>query len=73
MGLADLLYHVQIGYGSPEGQEFAAQVMEFIRYHAMKTSINLPRSVERSRRSKAASMTPKRTNGSRRLPSMCTN
>ena len=41
MGLADLLYHVQIGYGSDEGQEFAAQVMAFIRYHSMKTSIKL--------------------------------
>lgn len=41
MGLADLLYHVQIRYGSLQGQEFAAQVMEFIRYHAMLTSINL--------------------------------
>ena len=41
MGLADLLYHVQIRYGSEEGQEFAAQVMAFIRYHAMKTSIEL--------------------------------
>ena len=41
MGLADLLYHVQIRYGSPEGEEFAAQVMEFIRYHAMRTSIRL--------------------------------
>jgi len=41
MGLADLLYHVQIRYGSDEGQEFAAQVMAFIRYHAMKTSIEL--------------------------------
>ena len=41
MGLADLLYHVQIPYSSEEGQEFAAQVMEFIRYHAMKTSISL--------------------------------
>lgn len=41
MGLADLLYHVQIRYGSKEGQEFAAQVMEFIRYHAMLTSIKL--------------------------------
>ncbi len=41
MGLADLLYHAKIRYGSPEGQEFAAQVMEFIRYHAMRTSINL--------------------------------
>jgi len=41
MGLSDLLYYVGIRYGSPEGQEFAAQVMEFIRYHAMKTSIKL--------------------------------
>ncbi len=41
MGLADLLYHVQVRYGSPEGQSFAAQVIEFIRYHAMKTSIAL--------------------------------
>jgi ribonucleoside-diphosphate reductase alpha chain len=41
MGLADLLYHVQIRYGSPEGEEFAEQVMEFIRYHAMQTSIHL--------------------------------
>ncbi|HZY43833.1 MAG TPA: ribonucleoside-diphosphate reductase, adenosylcobalamin-dependent, partial [Anaerolineae bacterium] len=28
-------------YGSPEGQEFAAQVMEFVRYHCMKTSVQL--------------------------------
>lgn len=41
MGLADLMYHCHIRYGSDEGQEFAAQVMEFIRYHAMLTSINL--------------------------------
>jgi ribonucleoside-diphosphate reductase alpha chain len=41
MGLADLLYHVNIRYGSMEGQEFAAQVMEFIRYHTMRTSIEL--------------------------------
>lgn len=43
MGLADLLYHVQIRYGSQEGQEFSAKVMEFIRYHAMLTSIKLAR------------------------------
>lgn len=41
MGLADLLYHVQIRYGTQEGQEFSAQVMEFVRFHAMQTSINL--------------------------------
>lgn len=43
MGLADLLYHVQIRYGSQEGQEFSAKVMEFIRYHVMLTSIKLAR------------------------------
>ncbi len=43
MGLADLMYHVGIRYGSEEGQEFAAQVMEFVRYHAMRTSIALAR------------------------------
>ncbi len=41
MGLGDLMYHAGIRYGSPEGQEFASQVMEFVRYHAMKTSIEL--------------------------------
>lgn len=41
MGLGDLMYHVGIRYGSPEGQDFAAQVMEFVRYHTMKTSIEL--------------------------------
>jgi ribonucleoside-diphosphate reductase alpha chain len=41
MGLADLMYHAGIRYGSAEGQEFASQVMEFIRFHSMKTSIAL--------------------------------
>ncbi len=41
MGLADLMYHVGVRYGSKEGQEFGAQIMEFVRYHAMKTSIEL--------------------------------
>ncbi len=44
MGLGDLLYHAGVRYGSPEGEEFAAQVMEFVRYHAMKTSIELAES-----------------------------
>ncbi len=43
MGLGDLMYQAGIRYGSPEGEEFAAQVMEFIRYHAMRTSIDLAR------------------------------
>ena len=41
MGLADLMYHVGVRYGSQEGQEFGAQVMEFVRYHAMLTSVEL--------------------------------
>jgi len=41
MGLGDLMYFVGIRYGSEEGQEFAAQVVEFVRYHAMLTSIEL--------------------------------
>ena len=35
------MYHVGIRYGSEEGQEFAAQVMEFVRYHCMLTSVEL--------------------------------
>ncbi|HSV86795.1 MAG TPA: adenosylcobalamin-dependent ribonucleoside-diphosphate reductase, partial [Levilinea sp.] len=43
MGLADLMYHAGVRYGSPAAQEFSAQVMEFVRYHAMRTSIELAR------------------------------
>ncbi len=41
MGLGDMMYRVGVRYGSEAGQEFAAQVMEFVRYHAMRTSIEL--------------------------------
>jgi ribonucleoside-diphosphate reductase alpha chain len=41
MGLADMMYHVGVRYGSEGGQEFAGQVMEFVRYHCMLTSIEL--------------------------------
>jgi len=41
MGLGDLMYHLGVRYGSEEGQEFAAQAVEFVRYHAMLTSISL--------------------------------
>jgi ribonucleoside-diphosphate reductase alpha chain len=41
MGLSDLMYHTCIRYGSPQGQEFAAQVMEFVRFHTMRASIDL--------------------------------
>lgn len=41
MGLGDLMYEIKVRYGSEEGQQFASQVMEFIRFHTMKTSIKL--------------------------------
>ena len=43
MGLADLMYHVRVRYGSPAGEDFASQVMEYVRYTAMQTSIDLAR------------------------------
>ena len=41
MGLGDMMYKMEIRYGSKKGQEFAAQVMEFVRYHCMERSIEL--------------------------------
>ncbi|KKU31754.1 MAG: Ribonucleoside-diphosphate reductase [candidate division WWE3 bacterium GW2011_GWA1_46_21] len=41
MGLADVMYSMGIRYGSDEAAEFAAQITEFIRFHAMSTSVAL--------------------------------
>lgn len=41
MGLADAMYILGIRYGSEESLDFASQVSEFIRYHAMLASIAL--------------------------------
>jgi ribonucleoside-diphosphate reductase alpha chain len=41
MGLGDLMYHTGVRYGSIEAQEFSGQVMEFVRFHCMMTSIDL--------------------------------
>ena len=41
MGLGDMMYHLGIRYGSRQGQEFGAQIIEFVRYHTMLTSIKL--------------------------------
>ncbi len=41
MGLADLLYHAGVRYGSDAAQVLAAKLMEYIRYHAMQASIEL--------------------------------
>jgi len=43
MGLADLMYQLRVRYGSYEGQLLASKVMEFVRYHCMRTSIKLAR------------------------------
>ena len=41
MGLADLMYHVGLRYGSDASLEFASQVMEFIRFTTVQTSVSL--------------------------------
>ncbi len=41
MGLGDLMYHVGVRYGSEESLDFAGQVMEYVRYHSMLTSVAL--------------------------------
>lgn len=43
MGLADAMYQMGIRYGSKESLDFASQVVEFMRYHSMLTSIDLAR------------------------------
>ncbi|MGQ9804176.1 MAG: adenosylcobalamin-dependent ribonucleoside-diphosphate reductase [Anaerolineae bacterium] len=43
MALGDVMYMLGVRYGSEEAQELASQIMEFIRYHAMRTSIALAR------------------------------
>jgi ribonucleoside-diphosphate reductase alpha chain len=43
MGLADIMYHVGVRYGSPDGREFGAQVMEFVRFHSVRESVSLAR------------------------------
>jgi ribonucleoside-diphosphate reductase alpha chain len=43
MGLADVFYVLGVKYGSEEAQDLAGQIMEFIRFHAMRTSIELAR------------------------------
>ncbi len=43
MGLADVMYALGVRYGSEESLELAGQLMEFVRFHAMRTSIALAR------------------------------
>ena len=41
MGLADLMYHCGVRYGSDQALEFSGQIMEYIRFYSMQTSIKL--------------------------------
>ncbi len=41
MGLADLMYEVGVAYDSKQGIGLASLIIEFIRYHAIKTSVEL--------------------------------
>lgn len=43
MGLSDLFYQIGVRYGSEEGQALAGAIVEFIRYHSMRTSVELAR------------------------------
>ncbi|MEZ4768338.1 MAG: adenosylcobalamin-dependent ribonucleoside-diphosphate reductase [Caldilineales bacterium] len=43
MGLADVMYRLGVRYGDDESLDLAGQVMEFVRYHCMRTSIDLAR------------------------------
>lgn len=41
MGLGDMMYHVGVRYGSEEALDFAGQLMEFVRFHCILTSVEL--------------------------------
>lgn len=43
MGLGDLMYHMGVRYGSLQSQDLCGQLMEFVRYHCMLTSVDLAR------------------------------
>jgi ribonucleoside-diphosphate reductase alpha chain len=43
MGLADVMYKLGVRYGDEESLDLASQVMEFVRYHCMRTSIEMAR------------------------------
>lgn len=41
MGLGDMMYALGVRYGSRAGEDFAGQIMEFVRYHCMRVSVEL--------------------------------
>jgi ribonucleotide reductase alpha subunit len=68
MGLADVMYKIGVRYGDQESQDLAGQVMEFVRYHCMRTSIELARERGPFPPSAAASTTRRTSSGSRPRP-----
>ena len=42
-GLGDVFYQLRVRYGSEEARDLAGQIMAFVRYHAMRTSVDLAR------------------------------
>ncbi len=42
-GLGDVLYQLRVRYGSKEARDLAGHLMAFIRYHAMRASVDLAR------------------------------
>jgi len=42
-GLGDVLYQLRVRYGSEEARDLAGQLMAFVRYHAMRASVDLAR------------------------------
>ncbi len=43
MGLGDVMFRLGVRYGSRAAEDLAGQIMEFVRYHAMMTSVELAR------------------------------
>lgn len=43
MGLADMFYSLGVQYGSRDGVDLAGKVMEWIRFHTLRTSVTLAR------------------------------
>ncbi len=41
MGLSDLFYKIGVRYGSEEGQAVAGSIFEFVRYHCLRTSMEM--------------------------------
>lgn len=41
MGLADMMYKIGVTYGTQQGEDMAGQIMEFIRFHTLSSSVDI--------------------------------